>query len=176
MIRSYKTFGIVLNQRNYSEADRLLTIFTKTYGRLSLLAKSVRKPSSRKRGHLELFSLVKIMVIKTKGLDLISEAEAVNNFSHLRQNLNRIRIAYLFCELVNQLTAENQENESVYDLLLNSLIQLNSPVASRDLIISFEKKLLELLGFGLPTKLDRTSLENYISGITEKPLHSKKIV
>lgn len=179
MNRSYKTFGIVLKQKNFGEADRLLTLFTKHYGKISLLAKGVRKLTSRKRGHLELFSQAKIVCAKGKNLDLILEAETINNFSHLRQNLNRVRIAYLFCELVNELTAENQEHEDVYDLLLSYFTQLDSTNASKDLIFNFEKSLLEILGFGLPAgasaKAGCQVLEAYISSLTEKPLNSKKI-
>ena len=179
MIKTYKTVGIVLNQKNFFEADRLLTVFTKDFGRLRLLAKSVRKLTSRKRGHLELFSQVKIVCAKGKNLDLITEAETINNFPHLRQNLNRIRIAYLLCELINDLTAENQEHEDVYQLLLSHLVQLNSSTAPKNLILNFEKSLLQLLGFGLPLEAlaegGRHSLETYISSITEKPINSKKI-
>lgn len=175
MNRSYKTFGIVLKQKNFGEADRLLTLFTKHYGKISLLAKGVRKLTSRKRGHLELFSQAKIACAKGKNLDLILEAETINNFSHLRQNLNRVRIAYLLSELVNELTAENQEHEDIYQLLLNALAQLNSAAASKNLITDFEKDLLQILGFGLPDKTDQASLEVYISSLTEKPLNSKKI-
>ncbi len=175
MNRSYKTFGIVLKQKNFGEADRLLTLFTKHYGKISLLAKGVRKLTSRKRGHLELFSHAKIVCAKGKNLDLILEAETINNFSLLRGNLNRVRIAYLLTELINELTAENQEHEDIYQLLLNTLIQLNSAVASKNIIIDFEKAMLQILGFGLPEKTDQDSLEAYISSLTEKPLNSKKI-
>ncbi|MBU1322823.1 DNA repair protein RecO [Patescibacteria group bacterium] len=175
MIKVYKTVGLVLNQQNFSEADRLLTIFTRDFGRIRLLAKAVRKLSSRKRGHLELFSQVKIVCAKGKNLDLITEAETVNSFSALRQNLNRVRIAYLLCELINDLTAENQEHQDVYQLLLLHLTQLNSPGAPKNLIFNFEKSLLELLGFGLPHTLTQSSLEAHILSITEKPLNSKKI-
>jgi len=175
MIKTYKTVGLILNQKNFFEADRLLTVFTKDFGRLRLLAKSVRKLTSRKRGHLELFSQVKIVCAKGKNLDLITEAETVNNFPVLRRNLNRVRIAYLLCELVNDLTAENQEHDDVYQLLLNNLLLLDSSSAPQNLIFNFEKSLLELLGFGLPHTLSRSSLESHISSITEKPLNSKKI-
>ena len=175
MIKTYKTVGLILNQKNFFEADRLLTVFTKDFGRLRLLAKSVRKLTSRKRGHLELFSQVKIVCAKGKNLDLITEAETVNNFPVLRRNLNRVRIAYLLCELVNDLTAENQEHDDVYQLLLNNLLLLDSSSAPQNLIFNFEKSLLELLGFGLPHILSRSSLESHISSITEKPINSKKI-
>ena len=175
MNRTYKTFGVVLKQNNFGEADRLLTVFTKTHGKVKLLAKSVRKLSSRKRGHLELFSHAKLVCAKGKNLDLITEATTVDNFPQLRQNLNRVRIAYLLCELVNDLTAENQEHEDIYNLLLFYLSQLNNSSASKKLIFNFEKSLLELLGFGLPATLTQFSLEAHISSITEKPINSKKI-
>ena len=175
MIKTYKTVGLILNQKNFFEADRLLTVFTKDFGRLRLLAKSVRKLTSRKRGHLELFSQVKIVCAKGKNLDLITEAETVNNFPVLRRNLNRVRIAYLLCELVNDLTAENQEHDDVYQLLLNNLLLLDSSSAPQNLIFNFEKSLLQLLGFGLPHTLTQSFLEAHISSITEKPLNSKKI-
>lgn len=175
MTKSYKAVGLVLKQLNFGEADRLLTVFTKEFGLIRLLAKGVRKTTSRKRGHLELFSKVSLACIKGKNLDLIIEADMLDNFSTLRQNLNRVRIAYLFSELVNELSAENQEHEDIYDLLLLYFTQLNSANASKDLIINFEKSLLEILGFGLPEKQDQLSLETYISSITEKPIRSKKI-
>lgn len=152
MIRTYKTLGVVLRQVNIGEADRILTVFTKDYGKLRLVAKGVRKLTSRKRGHLELFSQASLVCAKAKNLDLITEAEAINNFPRLRRNLNRVRIAYLFCELVNDLTGENQEHREVYELLRDALSQLNGVAAGSNLIVKFESRLLELLGFGLDRK------------------------
>jgi DNA repair protein RecO len=108
-------------------------------------------------------------------LDLITEAQTLEGFANLRKNLNRVRIAYLLCELVDKLTPENQEHEAVYDLLCGTLSLLNRDTASNNLIFEFEKNLLQLLGFGLPRNLDRDSLEAHILTITEKPLSSKKL-
>ncbi len=176
MIRSYKLEGIVLKRTNFSEADRLITIFTKTNGRIKLLAKGVRKPTSRKKGHLELFNLTKIQVAKTRSIDLITEAETTTHFKSIGDNLNRVRVAYLLAELVEQLTAEEQEQEDVFDLLLDSLTTLNSSKAPKNFIPQFETTLLEMLGFGLPKTLDQQSLENHIKTIIDRPLKSKGIV
>ena len=175
MTRSYKAQGIVLKRINFSEADRLVTIFTKQHGKLKLIAKGIRKPTSRKKGHLELFTHVKLQVAKTKSIDLITEAETISSFSALRPNLNRVRIAYLFSELVDQLTPEAQEQQNIYDLMLKNFTILNSKSASKNFIANFEKSLLELLGFGLPSRHDQASLESHIYSIIEKPLNSKKI-
>lgn len=175
MLRSYKAEAIILKQQNFSEADRFVTIFSKHKGKLKLIAKGVRKLTSRKKGHLELFTQVKLQVAKTKTIDIITEAETINNFTNLRKNLNRVRIAYLLAELIDQLTAEEQEHKQVYQLFLNSLTTLNSQSAPKSFITNFEKQLLEILGFGLPQKHDRASLEQHIYSIIERPLNSKKL-
>ena len=176
MTRSYKLQAIILSQINFSEADRLVTVFSKTHGKLRLLAKGVRRLTSRKKGHLELFTLSKLQIAKAKSIDIITEAETMENYSTLRLNLNRVRIAYLIAELIDQLTAEEQEHEEIYTLLLDSLSTLNSQTASKDFILNFEKKLLTLLGFGLPKPpVTRQRMELHISSIIEKPLNSKKL-
>jgi DNA repair protein RecO (recombination protein O) len=175
MLRSYKLEAIVVKRKNLGEADRLVTVFSREQGKRSLLAKGIRRLTSRKKGHLELFNQVSLQIAKGRNLDLITEAAAINHFSRLRQNLNRVRIAYLLLELVDKLTAENQEHEAVYDLLGETLGQLDGDAASNNLIVDFEIRLLTLLGFGLPPRLDRASLENHILAITEKPLNSKNL-
>lgn len=172
---SYKTEAIVLKRTNWGEADRLVTVFSRERGKLTLVAKGIRRLTSRKKGHLELFNQVQLQIAKGKSLDLITEAETLNNFSRLRRNLNRVRIAYLFLELVDKLTAENQEHQEVYALLGETLSQLNGHSASNNLIADFEAGLLTRLGFGLPDCHDRVSLESHILTIIEKPLNSKKL-
>ncbi|MFC1627230.1 DNA repair protein RecO [Patescibacteria group bacterium] len=173
--RSYKAEAIVIKRINYSEADRLITAFTKKYGKLKLIAKGIRKPTSRKKGHLELFTQVKLQIARTKTFHIITEAETINSFPELRKNLNRVRIAYLLAELISQLTVRQQEHPEIYQLLLQALTTLNSQQAPKDFILNFEKQLLEYLGFGLPKTITRQSLESHIASITDQNLNSKKI-
>ena len=172
---SYKTEAIVLKRTNFGEADRLVTVFSKHRGKLTLLAKGIRRLTSRKKGHLELFNRVKLQIANGKNLDIITEAETINSFPQLRVNLNRVRIAYLLLELVDKLTAENQEHPDVYQLLLDNLSRLDSQQAPPDLIETFETNLLSVLGFGVPVRPNRVSLEAHILRITETPLNSKKL-
>jgi recombinational DNA repair protein (RecF pathway) len=118
---------------------------------------------------------VSLQIACGKNLDLITEASTLADYPRLRDSLNRVRIAYLLAELIEQLTAENQEQVGVYGLLCDTVAQLDSETASNNLIAEFEKQLLVQLGFGLPDKLDRASLERHIFSITERPLNSKKI-
>lgn len=175
MSRSYRTQGVILKRISFGEADRLLTVFTDKHGKLKIVAKGVRRLNSRKKGHLELFCQSRIFLAKGKNLDLVTEAETIDTFPKLRKNLNRVKIAYLFCELVDQLTAENQSHPQVYELLVNNLQALNSDTAPKDLIIDFEKQLLQILGFGLPRQTSRQALESHIISITDRPLKSLKL-
>ncbi|MBU1085072.1 MAG: DNA repair protein RecO [Candidatus Beckwithbacteria bacterium] len=176
MNRSYKLEAIILKRINFSEADRLVTVLSKTRGKVVLVAKGVRKLTSRKKGHLELFTHAKLQVVKTKGLGIITEAETINNFPNLRKNLNRVRIAYLLAELIDKMTAEGQEQQEVFELLFDSLATLNSKSATKNFILNFEKQLLEFLGFGLPNPpITQQRLETHIFTIIDHPLNSKKI-
>lgn len=173
--KTYRATAIILKRQNLGEADRLITVFSERAGKLKLMAKGIRKLTSRKKGHLEIFTLSCLMIVSTKSIDLVTEAVTVNSFSRLRQNLNRVRIAYLFCELVDKLTVENQEQVAVFALLKNYLSQLNSQSVASGLIVNFETELLKLLGFGLPADISRESLETHIASITERTLNSPKI-
>ena len=75
--RLYRVSAIVLKRRDQGEADRLLTVFTRDRGKLTLLAKGVRRQASRKAGHIEPFTQVDLLVAKGKSLDLVTQAETV---------------------------------------------------------------------------------------------------
>lgn len=176
-MRTYKTEGIVLKRTNYGEADRILTIYTKNYGKIKAMAKGIRKITSRKAGSLEPFTHTVLFLAKGKNLDIITETQSVNAFKSWRSDLNRVGVAYYFCELVDKLTPEEQENYLVFEILKGYLARLKNS-GLRQLVRSFEEELLIELGFGIPEILKKTegSLKNYIETITEKSINSPKIL
>ena len=175
--KTYKTEGIILKRTNYGEADRILTIFTKHYGKIRVMAKGVRKLSSRKAGSLELFNQSLLFLVKGKNMDLITEAGVVNLFKNWRKDLSKVALAYYFCELVDKLTPDNQPHPLVFELLRQAFLKLGVLPGSR-LVREFEEKLLNELGFGVPKVLQKTqgSLKSYIESIIEKHLNSPKIL
>lgn len=177
MGHTYKTEGIILKRRNFGEADKILTIFSKHYGKIRAIAKGIRKITSRKAGSLELFNLCKFVFTKGKNLDIISEVEVLNNFSFWRKNLKKVGIAYYFCELVDKLTPEGQVNKAIFELLKNFLLKMEIANES-GFLRSFEEHLLEELGFGIPLefKKRRGSLKPYIESITEKEIQTPKLL
>lgn len=177
MSKTFKTEGIILKRSNYGEADRILTIFTKHYGKIKVIAKGVRRISSRKGGNVEAFNQVSLFLVQGKNLDLVTEAEVVDSFRSWRKDLKKVGLAYYFCELVDKLTPEGQANRAVFELLLGYLKKLSFGLDYR-LVRSFEEELLGELGFGVPQAFKNTpgSLKSYIESIVEKKINSPKIL
>ena len=119
--RVYRTVAIILRRADFGEADRLLTVFTPERGKLRLLAKGARKPSSRKSGHVELFSQGQFLVAVGRELDIVTQAETVEPFLPLREDLARTTYAYYLAELVDAFTAERDENRPLFNLLVDAL-------------------------------------------------------
>src|ERR1700690_946462 len=95
----FSSEGIVLGRRNFGEADRILSIYSKDRGRISLIAKGIRRPKSKKRGHLEIFSLVRFQAIASRGIDLMTEADITDDFKAIRLSLPKVSLAYYFMEV-----------------------------------------------------------------------------
>lgn len=115
--RVYRTDAIVLRRIDFGEADRLLTVFTPERGKLRWVAKGARKPSSRKSGHVELFTRGQFMVAVGRELDILTQAETLEPFLALREDLLRTTYAYYVADLADAFTADRDENRLLFDLL-----------------------------------------------------------
>lgn len=174
---SCKIEGIVIKRRDYKEADKLITVFSKEKGKIILLAKGVRRLNSRKSSSVELFNRLNLYFLNNNNFNLLTETQLINSYSFWKNNLVRVGVAYYLCELIDKLLPEQQAHTDAYLLLENSLCLLEkAPLGS--LIRSFEEKLLELLGYGLPEPVSESkgSLVGYIESITERRIVSPKII
>ena len=171
---TYKTEGVILKRSNYGEADRILTIYTKQYGKIRAIAKGVRKITSRKGGNLELFNHCVLFLAEGRNLDIITEAQVINSFSRLSQDLQKTAAAFYIVELVDQLTPDRQANRQVFDLLIEGLAQISADANADERgksIERFEVSLLRLLGFW-SDNIDRREVKSYIESIIERKLRS----
>ncbi len=124
--RVYRTRAIILKRREQGEADRVITIFTPEYGKRVVIAKGVRKPTSRKAGHLEPFAHVSLMLAKGKTWDVITGAQTVTSFRKLREDLDLTAYAYYFCELLDAFVQVDDPHPELYDLLLTAFRRLET--------------------------------------------------
>lgn len=144
-MRGFKTEGIILKRRDFGEADRILTVFT-LRGKISIVAKGVRRITSRRAGNVELLNRVSMYLYQAKGMPILTEAESIQNFEKLKADLTLSTVAFHIIEMVDKLTAENQEDRILYQYLVEVLTRLEKN-PRQILIRAFEAKLLSHLGF-----------------------------
>ncbi|MEZ4640679.1 MAG: DNA repair protein RecO [Caldilineaceae bacterium] len=90
-------------------------------GKRDLIAKGIRKTTSRKAGHLELFTHVSMLVAQARTWDIVTEATAVESFRHLREDLDSISCAAYVAELVDVFGEASDDSRNLWDLLLLAL-------------------------------------------------------
>ncbi len=159
----YRTEAIILKRRNVGEADRVVTCFSQKFGKLVLLARGVRKVTSRRAGALELLNWSKISVVRGRSFDLIEEAETKVSFLPIKSDLYKTGLAYQIAEVTCELTAERQPSRKLFNLLVAVLASLSveSDYLHQKLIVTiFQLKALEILGFYSLHKLPLTNGAN----------------
>lgn len=176
MHRTYKDAGIILKRRNSGEADRVVTIFTKRFGKVVAIAKGVRKITSRRAGSLEPATQAVIFFARGKTFDIITQTQLISSFSQARKNLSRLTQVHQILEVVDLLTRENQEHTHVYEILLNTLKALDTDGNKRKLIVEKIRDIIRSLGFGEPEYDSEPALKEFLESITERELRSKKML
>jgi DNA repair protein RecO (recombination protein O) len=145
--RSYQTEAIVIKKTKLGEADTILTFFTPRLGKIQGFAKSLRKPKSKLAGHLELLTYSQVSFARGRNIDTITGSQTINGFLPLRNDLWLASCGAYVAELVNQFTAEREENRAIFDLLLATLERLGAETDKELVLRYFELHLLESAGY-----------------------------
>ena len=146
--RSFNAEAIVLRHRDWGEADRLVTLYTRQRGKIRAVAKGARKIRSRKAGHLQPFTRITIQLARARGPYIITQAETLDAYLPLRDNLNLTGNASYLVELLDRFTYEEEEtNTAVFRLLSDSLSRLSRGDDIWVLLRYYEMRLLDYLGF-----------------------------
>lgn len=141
----YKAEAIILRRRPLGEADRVLTLFTKEWGKLSAVARGVRKTTSRLAGRLEPFTHGRMLLARGRTLDVVAQVEVLDGMAPLRTDLRRFGAAALAVELLDAATPEREAHPELFHLLMAalSLLARDDPSAAP----WFALHLVGLVGF-----------------------------
>ena len=146
--RQFRTQAIILSRRDFGESDRLLTLFTPQHGKLRAIAKGARKPSAKVSGHVELFARSDVVIHKGRNLDILTQAELIDPYLGLREDLGRGAYANYAAELLDRFTAdEDDEGGDLFLLLHQTLTRIADAADPRLAARFFELQLLDLVGF-----------------------------
>lgn len=147
--REYETEAVVIRKMNLGEADRLLTIFTPSFGKIRAVAKGARRPGSKLGGNLELLTHSHLLLAHGRNLDIITQSQTLNGFLTLKTDLDRTSWALYAAELVGRFTPDRMANRPVYDLLLETLTRLSQvPAGDGEMVLRyFELHMLHTAGY-----------------------------
>lgn len=145
--RTFRTEAVVLRRTDFGEADRLLTLYSREFGKLKAIAKGARKPQSRKTGHVELFMRTRFFLARGRDLDIVTQAEMAEAYEALRADLIRTTYASYAVELLDRFTADEDPNRRLYELLTDALGWLGDAPDVRLAARFYELRLLSLAGF-----------------------------
>jgi DNA repair protein RecO (recombination protein O) len=145
--RTLRAEAVVLRHSDWGEADRLLVLYTRELGKLRALAKGVKRLRSRKAGHIQPFSRVALLMARGHDLWIITQAEMLDSFQPLRDDLVLTAYAAYVVELLDRFSYEEGENQAVYRLLIQTLQLLVSPEDAYQVVRYYEIRLLDLSGF-----------------------------
>lgn len=166
--------GFVIRRVNLGEADRFVTLFTRNNGKVEVLAKGVRKITSKRSSHIELLNLVRFHSVKTSKNFILTEVELVDSYEDRKKDLKQCEISFFVCELLDNLCPHGQVSSElfseVYDFLGNGYSDDNT-------LLDFETKVLSVLGYWNAKKRFSSEEESrlFIESLIERKMKSRII-
>lgn len=146
-MNSIRTLAIVLSRLDYGEADRIITVITSDQGKLSLMAKGVRRLKSKLAGGVELFSVNDISFLRGRGeIGTLISARNMTNYSQIIKDIEKVQTGYEILKIINKNT-EQHTGEEYFNLVNSSLAALNETSTDREItLVWFKAHLLNLAG------------------------------
>lgn len=169
----YHADALVIRSRQLGESDRVLTLFSREWGKLQAVAKGVRKPRSRQRAGAQLFTYGDYLIHRGKSLDTVSQCSPRESFPHLWNDLDRSFAGTGIVELLDISTIPAQPNSELFGLTLTCLFLLEhyeptlvlSAYALRSMtLLGYRPSLEECAECGVPVKGERLFFSSVAGG------------
>ncbi|MFZ1083188.1 MAG: DNA repair protein RecO [Candidatus Kryptoniota bacterium] len=145
-----KTEAVVLRAINYRDTSKIVTFYTKRYGKMSAIAKGARNPKSKFGSLFQPLNYLQIVFYRRENrqLQYVSSSDFVKYFKSLTTSLEKFSIAMSLIEIVNRVMHDEEENERIFGLLVDSLVELDKKETSpQNVFVHFGLHLATDLGF-----------------------------
>ena len=124
-METFTVEAVVLKTDDFGDANRVVTLFTKEFGKLEANAYGCRRARSPLSGATQMFNHISAEISRGSKVDTIREADILNFYDALTKDLERLAYASLLFEIVNRMTFPRQRELETFELLTNSLPALN---------------------------------------------------
>lgn len=144
--------ALVLKKVDFGEADRIITVFTKEEGLLSLLIKGIRKSKKRSTAASDLITISDFVLYKKKDMYTVSSINSKEMYLRLKEDFFKINIVFYILKLLNLVLVENEEREKIHKLTLNTINYIEKEDTEEKIYQSlnyFLLKVLEYEGIGI---------------------------
>ena len=143
-----KVKGIILSENNMGDYDKMLTILTPNFGKISCSAKGARRPKSALLAGTQLFCFGEYLLYQGTSTYHMNSCEIIEMFYKIRTDLDKLKYAIHINKIVQDVTDENENCYNILQLYLNTLYMLSETDKDKELVVSiFKLRLLSILGF-----------------------------
>lgn len=143
-----KTEGVILSELRFRDTSKILTIYTRELGKISVMAKGAYRPKSKVLASTQPFSYNEFQFSKGKNFYYINQIDIIDTFYNVRNNIERIAFGFYILELLDKSIIEEEKNEKIFKLLIKGLnIMSNMDEGYLKFIISYELKYISFLGY-----------------------------
>ncbi|WP_067837017.1 DNA repair protein RecO [Amphibacillus sediminis] len=142
-----KVEGIIIRTQDYGETHKIVTIFSKEYGKIAAIARGAKKPKSRMAAIAQMFIHGQFLIQLGKGLGAIQQGEVIQSYRKIRENIVQTAYASYLAELTDKLMEEKKPDYYLFkqfDATLTALSQDKDPIV---LVMMYELKLYQIAGF-----------------------------
>lgn len=172
MIRSFSTEAIVLKRANTGEHDRIITLLTPERGKVTCVAKGVRKLNSSQRAYLEPGNHVSILLVNTHSMPILTQTKLFTDFSYLKKDLKGMKKLAEILEVIDRLFPEEAEEPELFIQMLDIITALNKPRPSFTAIQDQLSEVLVKLGYQDFRETAYTSILDYVAAVADRPMRS----
>lgn len=121
MTNLIKIEGIIINKKDINDFDRIVTVFTGSFGKIDILLKGIRKSTKRDKIGADILSFSRMVVYKKENSYVGTTVESIKNYNETRQDMKKIGIVLYMFHILNNILTENERKSNLYDLTLKSL-------------------------------------------------------
>ncbi len=125
-MKFFDSNGIVINKKDFGEADRYITIFTETFGKINVLVKGIRKSKKREQSSTDILALTKFTFYKKGENFILSNLTTIDSFSEIKENIDVLGIGLYITSILNSILVDNNRKKELFSLTLKSLNFLKS--------------------------------------------------
>lgn len=143
----FKKNGLVIQEKDFNENDKILTILTERYGKVPVIAKGAKSLKNRHMASCQLFAYSNFNLRKKGNFYYVTESDLIENYYDIRTDILKMSLASYICDVVNYVCQEESQEDPILKLTLNTLYAISKDIKSLEFIRScFEIRLAYELG------------------------------